>query len=340
MTESKHLVMRVENPANVPLWLSSVEVESQELQKVNADLIMAECKSEDEIINAAQEADALLVIFAKITRKVLENLPNLKVVVRYGIGYDTIDVTATTDSGVLLVNIPDFCLDEVSDHAIALTLACARKLINLNQETHNGQWVESQLILTKVPALYDQTIGIVGCGKIGRLVATKAHCFGLRTIGYDPYVDEGAAKNTGITLVPLDVLLKESDYITIHTLLNEETWHLIGEHELSLMKPTSYIINTARGSVIDELALISALEKGAIAGAALDVFEQEPINADNPLLSMSNVIITPHCAGSSKAAATRLKLSVAQEASRVLKGLWPKNVVNKSVKPRANLKKG
>ena len=133
-------------------------------------------------------------------------------------------------------------------------------------------------------------------------------------------------------------MLKESDYITIHAFLNTETRHLIGENEFKLMKPTSYIINTARGSIIDEPALIKALEEGQIAGAALDVFEQEPISFDNPLLNMGNVIITPHCAGSSEAAARRLKLSVAQEASRVLTGLWPKNLVNKSIKPRTNLK--
>ena len=146
MKDGKNQVMRVENPASVPLWLSSIEVESQELRKVNAEIITVDCKSEDEIISAAQKADALLVIFAKITRKIFENLPNLKVVVRYGIGYDTVDVSGATDNGVLLVNVPDFCLDEVSDHAIALMLACARQLISLNHETQNGHWIESQLV--------------------------------------------------------------------------------------------------------------------------------------------------------------------------------------------------
>lgn len=338
MKDGKHQVMRVENPIQVPLWLSSLEIESKELRKAGAELLTADCTSEEEIINAAKDADALLVIFARMTRNVFENLPNLKVVVRYGIGYDTVDVNAATDNGVLVVNIPDFCLNEVSDHAAAMVLTCARQLIPLNHGTRDGQWVESQLVLTKVPALYEQTLGIIGCGNIGRLSARKAQCFGLKTIGYDPYIDEAIAKDAGITLVPLDQLLKESDYITIHAFLNTETRHLIGENEFKLMKPTSYIINTARGSIIDEPALIKALEEGQIAGAALDVFEQEPISSDNSLLNMGNVIITPHCAGSSEAAARRLKLSVAQEASRVLTGLWPKNLVNKSIKPRTNLK--
>jgi D-3-phosphoglycerate dehydrogenase len=337
MTDKKYLVMRVENPLQVPLWLSSTELESEELGKIGAELKIADCTSEDEIIEAAREADALLVIYARMTRKIFASLPKLKAIVRYGIGYDTVDVEAATDSGVLVVNIPDFCLKEVSDHALAMVLACARQLVRLNDGTKRGNWAESQMILPKVPALYEQTLGIVGCGNIGRLSARKAQCFGLRTIGYDPYIDAAIAGDAGIALVPLAQLLQQSDYVTIHTLLNKETRHLISERELKMMKPTAYLINTSRGPIIDETALIKALKEGWIAGAALDVFEQEPVSPDNALLKMDNVIVTPHNAGSSAAAARRLKLSVAMEASRVLLGKWPRNVVNKSVKPRVKL---
>ena len=339
MIDKKHKVMRVENPLQVPLWLASTEIEAEELGKAHAALISVDCASEDDVVKAAKEADVLLVIHAKMTRRVFESLPKLKAIVRYGIGYDTVDVDAATDNGVLVINIPDFCLQEVSDHALAMVLACARQLFRLNDGTKSGNWVESQMILPKVPALYEQTLGIVGCGNIGRLTAGKAKCFGLRTIGYDPYVEESIARDAGITLMALPQLLQESDYITIHALLNEETRHLIGENELKMMKPTAYLINTARGSVIDEAALIRALKERRIAGAGLDVFEQEPISLDNPLLKMENVIITPHNAGSSAAAAKRLKLSVAKETSNVLLGKWPRNVVNKSVKPRVNLTK-
>jgi D-3-phosphoglycerate dehydrogenase len=339
MADKPSIAMRVENPVQVPLWLSTTKIESDELEKVNAELLTNDCLSEKEIIEAAREADALLVIHAKMTRPVFESLPRLKVVVRYGIGYDTVDVDAATDNGVIVANIPDFCLDEVSDHAMAMLLACARQLHRLNDGTKSGYWTESQMILPKVPALCDQTLGIIGCGNIGRLSARKAQCFGLRTIGYDPYIDESAARDAGIFLAPLSQVLQESDFISIHALLNAETWHLIGDSELEMMKPTAYLINTARGSLIDEAALIRALKENWIAGAGLDVFEQEPISPDNPLLKMDNVIITPHNAGSSEAAARRLKLSVAREACRVLSGKWPKNVVNKSVKPRINLQR-
>jgi D-3-phosphoglycerate dehydrogenase len=159
-------------------------------------------------------------------------------------------------------------------------------------------------------------------------------------LGYDPYVDESLAREHGITLVSLPELLRESDFVSVHALLNRETWHLIGEKELKQMKPTAYLINTARGSVVDETALIEALEKKWIAGAGLDVFEKEPVGPDNPLLKMDNVVVTPHCAGHSEAAFERLKTSVGQEAARVLSGRWPKNVVNATVKPKVALVRG
>lgn len=338
MAGSKYKVMRVESSSWVPGYLSSTEIERAELKKADAELIEAECRSEDEIIKAAQDADALLVIFAQMTRRVFESLPKLKVVVRYGIGYDTVDVDAATDNNVIVVNIPDFCIEEVSDHAIALLLACARQVAWMDRETKRGRkWTELQVILTALPPPYKQTLGLVGCGNIGRMTAKKAQCLGFKTIGYDPYVDKAIAAASGIALVGLPELLRNSDYVSIHALLNKETRHLIGEKELRQMKPTAYLINTARGAVVDEQTLIKALDKKWLAGAALDVFEKEPIDPQNPLLKMDNVILTPHCAGSSSAALLRLKLSVAHEAMRVLTGKWPKSVVNKGVKPKVNL---
>lgn len=338
MSKEQFQVMRVEHPDHLPAPVSTTEVEAGELRKVNAELTNVECRTEDEIISAAANADALLTVFAPITRRVLESLPRLRVVVRYGIGYDNVDVDAATDTGVLVVNIPDFCLDEVSDHAMSLVLACARKLVQLNDGTRQGRWVEAQSAISSVAPLYEQTIGLVGCGNIGRLTAKKARCFGLKTVGYDPYVDASLADEYGITLVGLSGLLEESDYVSLHTPLTEETRHLIGKDELKQMKPTAFLINTARGAVVDEPALIQALRENRIAGAGLDVFEKEPIEPDNPLLKMGNVIVTPHCASSTCSAMNRLKISVAQEAARVLTGKWPKNLVNKAVKPKVELK--
>ncbi|MEE9398641.1 MAG: NAD(P)-dependent oxidoreductase, partial [Dehalococcoidales bacterium] len=167
----------------------------------------------------------------------------------------------------------------------------------------------------------------------------KAQCFSLKVLGYDPYVDKSLAKESGITLVSLPELLKESDFVSVSTLLSKETWHLIGEKEFRQMKPTAYFVNTSRGSVVDEAALIKALQEKWIAGAGLDVFEKEPVAPDNPLLKMENVVVTPHSAAYSEASFKRLRTSVGQEAARVLSGQWPKNVVNKAVKPKVNLVK-
>jgi D-3-phosphoglycerate dehydrogenase len=339
MSGNRLKVVRVEKKEQKPLSLADITVESEVLNRIGAEVIDIECNSEDEIIQAAKDADAVLVIFAPMTRRVLSALPRVKVLVRYGIGYDTVDVDAATDNGILVVNIPDFCLREVSDHALALTMTISRQIVTMNSKTKKGNWTEAQLVLTKLPPPYQQTIGFVGCGNIGQMTARKAKCFGFRTIGYDPYISASVASDAGIELVELSTLLKESDYVSVHALLNQETRHLIGEKELKQMKPTAHLINTARGGVIDEGALIQALSEKWIAGAGLDVFEQEPIAPDNPLLRMDNVIITPHCAGSSEASVERLKLSVAQEAARVLTGRWPKNVVNKSVTPKGNLEK-
>jgi len=213
------------------------------------------------------------------------------------------------------------------------------ELLSINEGMKQGRWAESQLIRATIGAPYEQTLGLIGCGKIGRMTAKKAQCFGFRILGYDPYVDKSLAKEYGITLVSLPELLKESDFVSVHTLLNKETWHLIGEKEFKQMKPTAYFINTSRGAVVDEAALIKALQEKWIAGAGLDVFEQEPVDPDNPLLKMDNVIVSPHCCSHTVASIKRLRTSVGQEAARVLIGRWPKNVVNKTVKPKVNLVK-
>ena len=314
--------------------------ETGELAKANAELVSADCATEDEMIEAAKDADAIITWGAQITRRVMEALPKCKVIVRYGVGFDTIDVDAATDNDILVVNVPDFCWEEVSNHAITLLLACAKKLALLNDLTKQGLWAESKRAQAPMGSIYGQTLGIIGCGNIGRMTARKAQCFGLKILGYDPYVDKSLARESGITLVSLPELLKESDFVSVHTPLSEETWHLIGEKEFKQMKPTAYFINTSRGSVVDEPALIKALQEKWIAGAALDVFEKEPVDSDNPLLKMDNVVVTPHSASYSDVAFKRLRTSVGQEAARVLSGRWPKNVVNKTVKPKVNLAKG
>ena len=327
-------VVRADKGISIPM----VE-EAEELAKVNAELVIADCATEDEIIEATKDADAIITRRAKITRKVMEALPKCKVIVRYGIGYDTLDIDAATDNNIIVANVPDFCWEEVSNHAITLLLVCAKKLLFLNNCTKQGRWAEGQQAQAPMGSIYGQTLGLIGCGNLGRMTARKAQCFSLRVLGYDPYVDKSLAKESGITLVNLSELLKESDFVSVHTLLNKETWHLMGEKEFRQMKPTAYFINTARGSVVDEPALIKAQQEKWIAGAGLDVFEKEPVDSDNPLLKMDNVVVMPHCASYSDASFKRLRTSVGQEAARVLSGWWPKNVVNKTVKPKVNLVK-
>ena len=319
--------------------LMPVNEETEELAKSGVELLVADCSCEADLVEQAADADAVLTYGAHMTRSVMEKLPNCKVIVRYGIGYDTIDVDAATDNNILVVNIPDFCIEEVSNHAIALILACAKKIVMLNNIMKRDGWMEAVGMQSPMASIYGQTLGIIGCGNIGRATARKAQCFGFRIIGYDPYVDESLATEAGIQLVSMVELLGKSDYISVHAALNAETRHLIGADELGQMKPNAYLINTARGAVIDEPALITALQKKKIAGAGLDVFEKEPVDPENPLLKMDNVIVLPHTASFSDDAFCRLRTCVGQEAARVLSGRWPKNVVNKEVKPKIDLKR-
>ncbi len=333
MTKKQTIVVRTDKMGDgTPLM-----EEAEELAGINAQLIEGNCTSEDDIIEVARDADALLVVKSQITRRIMEALPQCKVIVRYGIGYDTVDVAAATDNGILVVNIPDFCFEEVSNHSIALLLACAKKLVFMDNGVKQGRWVDCKRAQAPMGSIWGETLGLIGCGNIGRMVARKAGCFNLRVIGCDPFVDKIEAEECGITLVSMPQLLKESDYISLHTFLSKETWHLLGEKEFKQMKSSANIINTARGSVIDEPALIKALQEKWIAGAGLDVFEQEPVDPNNPLLKMDNVVVFPHSASYSDAAFKRLRTSVGQEAARVLSGRWPKNLVNKAVKPKVDL---
>ena len=313
--------------------------ETEELAKVNAELVVAGCTGEDDIIATAQDADAILTVGAPMTRRVMENLPQCRVIVRYGIGYDTVDVEAATDNNILLVNIPDFCFEEVSNHAIALLLAGAKKLVLLNKLVKEGRWMEAKQAQSPMGSVYGQICGIIGCGNIGRATARKAQCFGLKVLGYDPYVDKSLAEENGIALVELPELLHKADYVLVHTALTKETYYLIGEKQFKMMKPSAYFINTARGAVVDEPALIRALREKWVAGAGLDVFEKEPVDPENPLLRMDNVIVLPHSASYSDAAFIRLRQSVGRETARVLGGKWPKNVVNKTCRPKVDLRR-
>ena len=321
---------------------SSTAEETREFTQHNLDveIIPARAGSEDELIALAKDADVLMGGGPFCTRRTIEALPKLRAIVTYSVGFDGVDVAAATENGVLVVNNPasEWCVQEVSNHAMALLFACAKKLTILNDMVKQGRWRDTRNMLPPMAPIHGQTLGLVACGNIARMVAMKAKGFGLRILGYDPYVQKSTAEECGITLVgDLGDMLKQSDFVSAHAPLDAGTRHMVGEGQFRQMKPTAYFINTARGSVVDEPALIKALQQKWIAGAGLDVFEKEPVDPDNPLLKMDNVIVMPHSASYSDAAVSVQPFNPSREVARILSGRWPKNPVNPDVKPKVPL---
>jgi len=286
--------------------------------------------TEDEVIAKARDADGLVIAFAPITRAVMSALEGLKVVARTGVGYDVIDVPAATDLGVVVVNIPDIWIREVANHALALLLAWNRKIVTLDRQVHAGTW-GSGVPGPFTGSLHGETVGIVGLGNIGSAFARRIAAFETTVIAHDPYVDDAKFAALGVERVTLEALAERSDYVSVHTLLNAGTRHLIGEAFFRRMKPTAILLNTSRGPVVDEAALARALKDKRLAGAALDVWEQEPVAAGNPLLAMDNVIATPHAAYFSSPAVAQVPRRCGEEVARVLTGQRPLNVVNPEV---------
>lgn len=287
-------------------------------------------RQEDDIIDRAHDADALIVSSSPITRRVMSTLKRLKVVVRTGVGYDVIDVPAATDLGIIVVNIPDLWTREVANHALSLLLAWNRRIPTLYNEVKAGVW-QSQAS-GPVGALHGETVGIIGFGNIGRAFARRVAALETHVIAYDPYVDDAQFAALGVERVfSLGEVAARSDYVSVHCLLNAETRHLIDEAFLRQMKPTACLINTSRGPVVDEQALLRALRERWIAGAALDVQEREPPAPDNPLSRLENVILTPHAAYYSTAAVAQVPQRCGEEVARALTGQRPLHVVNPEV---------
>jgi D-3-phosphoglycerate dehydrogenase len=301
----------------------SVEIERAILSEIDPEFILAHCNTEDEVIEVAKDADGIINQYAPITRRVIESLKRCKVIARYGVGVDNIDVEAATEHKIIVANVPDYCIDEVSTHALALILACARGITLLDRKRREKRW---DFTLAK-PLFRTQgkTLGLFGLGRIGRIVAQKASGFDFRIIAYDPYISK---VDGGIKLVEFSQLLSDSDFVSFHVPLTAETRHFFGENELKKMKKTAYLINTSRGPIVDEKALYQALKNRWIAGAALDVMEKEPPDWNSSLLQLDNLIITPHISFYSEESYVELKTKVAQAVLSVLKGELPKAMVN------------
>lgn len=286
--------------------------------------------TEDELIERARDASALVVTSSPVGRKAMTALGNLGIVVRTGVGYDIIDVPAATEMGIVVVNIPDIWVREVANHTMALLLAWNRKIITLDRNVRAGNW-GSGIPGAWTGSLHGETVGIVGLGNIGSAFARRVAAFETKVIAHDPYVDDAHFKALGVERVSLETLAEQADYVSVHTLLNAETRHLINASFFRRMKPTAMLINTARGPVVDERALAQALTEKRLACAALDVWEKEPVAADNPLLGMDNVIATPHAAFFSSPAVARVPRRCGEEVARFLSGQRPLNVVNPEV---------
>jgi len=281
------------------------------------------------ILEAAAGADAVMVTYAKLPREVIERLDRCRIIARMGIGLDNIDVDAATEAGIVVANVPDYCVDEVSDHALALLLTLARAIPRANQLVRNGGWAVGEL--GTLHRLQGRVLGLTGFGRIGRTIAHKAQAFGLQVIAFDPYLPAEVAAEAGVELVDFDTLLARSDFISVHTPLTPETRHLFGAVTFDRMKPGAILINTSRGGLVDEEALAEALDTGKLGGAALDVLGSEPPAPNSALLRREDVILTPHMAYYSEESTAELQRKAAEEVVRVLQGNPPRCPVNPSV---------
>ena len=305
----------------------TLEAEVIQQSGLDIELVRLNARTPEELFPVAADADALIVQWVKITPAAMDKLTRCKVISRYGIGVDMVDLEAATKHGIAVCNVPDYCIEEVSTHTIAFLLSLNRHLTLQNQHVHSGKWGGSP---GGAPSrLTGQVAGIIGLGRIGKEVARKAQALGLRIIGFDPYLKPGALDHLGIELVPLNDLLSRSDYVTIHCPLTEETRHLIGQDQLNRMKPSAYLINMARGPIVDQAALCQALKDGTIQGAGLDVLEQEPPSLDDPILGMDQVILTPHAASWTTEAVIQLRRETTQNVVTLLKGDLPRSIVNR-----------
>ena len=290
-------------------------------------------KPEEEVLEKIADADVIVVNMVKMTESLLSKLKKCRLIIRHGIGYDNVDVDACTKYGIEFAYQPDYCKEDVAEHAISLIFACARRLFPsrkiLEESSARGQWDFSGLF--PIYRLDGKTLGILGTGRIGGRVFRKLRTFGFRIIACDPYLKENRKKeleDLGLVFVDRDTLFKESDYITVHTPLKSDTRHVVNAETMALMKPTAYVINTSRGPMVDSKALAEALRKGLIAGAAIDVFDQEPPSPDFELFGMKNVILTPHIGWASEESGWEIRRSILDDIIAAAEGRSARCVVN------------
>jgi D-3-phosphoglycerate dehydrogenase len=301
------------------------EEEKLAFKDMNAELVIADCNTEDDVIRVCRDADAILLNQAPMTAKVIAALEKCKVVSRYGIGYDNVDVKAAEEKGVLVTNVPGYCTEEVAEHALGMLLCCVRRIPFKDRGVRNGKWNLNQ----PIRRMSGRTMGIIGFGSTGRAFWEKVQGFGFsRILINDSHIEKKLLPGMFGEAASFEKVISESDFISLHVPLKDSTRHLINQQTISRMKDGVIIINISRGSVIDESALIDALKSGKVSSAGLDVFEKEPLVQDNPLLSLDNVILSDHSAYYSQEAVSELKMRTAMNAREVLEGKIPKTAVN------------
>jgi len=314
--------------------------ELEALGKIGATVTEVVAKTDADVIREAGDADAIVVSWGTvISRNIVRHLKRCIIISVASIGVDMIDVDAATEAGIIVANTPDIIIEDVADHAMMLLLGAARRVKLMDQMAGRGEWNRSRQVLTDVPRLWGQTLGLLAFGNVARAVARRARGFGFRIIAHDPYVTELKITSEGAEPASFRELLRRSDYLSVHTPLNAETRHMMSTDEFRAMKPTAVLINTGRGQAIDERALIKALQTGKIAAAGLDVLEIEPPDPDNPLLGMPNVIITPHVASVTSRKLPEARRRVGREVALALTGRWPMSCLNPTLMPRVELQR-
>ncbi|MEM7097232.1 MAG: C-terminal binding protein [Pseudomonadota bacterium] len=305
-----------------------------------ADIVEIRADTPAEFAQGVGDLDAIITSWGlRIDRQVIQALEKATVIGVGSVGVDMVDIAAATEAGLVVTNVPDVFIEEVADHAMALLLDMARMTPTMVRMAKSGDWYQARPQLSKIPRLLGQNLGLFGFGNVGHCMARRAKAFGLRVMAYDPYVSELEISGEGVEPVSFGELLERSDYISVHTPHNGETEHAFNSEAFGQMKETAVIINTARGPIIDEKALIHALQSKQIAGAGLDVLEQEPPDLDNPLFAMENVVVTPHVASATTRMRPETRRRVGREVALVLRGKWPMSCVNPTVLPRVELER-
>jgi len=314
-------------------------LEMEALGPIGAEIIEVSSDSTQGFLDEAQDADALIAGRVQLTKDMIVGLNKCRVISSGSVGTDKIDVAAATEKGIPVTNVPDTFIEEVADHALMLLLATYRRLLTLDHMARDGRWSQGRPMLNHFPRLFGMTLGLISFGHVARAVALRAAPFGMRILAFDPYVGELSMTRMGVEPVNLNELLQRSDIVSMHAPETSETHHMMGEEQFRLMGPEALFINTGRGATVEEASMTKALQEGWIAGVGLDVLDPEPPDLNNPLLTMDNVIITPHVASASARMDPERRRRVGREVALVLGGRWPRACVNPSVLSTTRLRR-